>query len=281
MEHATTPTPQSYNSKGLIIGGPASPGHWDDDIPSGKEDEGEVDQNSIQSNTLHNPANQLMSKDEKLNNLFSSLLEAGNFVQSLVANRGIEDAHENQHITRCMTGLANALLNQPYRVIMDQQAEIIWAIQEVNNSVTMLTEKVASNEEKIEQIREEATYNASAVAKQVNNIGTTMKDTQTHISALEAKTTSLKTTNAENPNNANNINSFATGPTFKPKGKSSTLHSHCFSNGFRQTFVGPCHFRWIQRTVHRTSTGVCWNPSEMTKSAASPATVQWKSAQAT
>ena len=117
--------PQSYNSEGLIIGGPASPGHWDDDIPSGKEDEGEVDKNSIQSDTSHNPANQLMSKDEKLNNLFSSLLEAGNFVQSLSADRGIEDARENQHITGCMTGLANALLNQLYRVTMDQQVEII------------------------------------------------------------------------------------------------------------------------------------------------------------
>jgi len=81
-------------------------------------------------------------------------------------------------------------------------------------------EKVASNEEKIEQIHEEATYNVSAVAKQLNNIGTTTKDTQTCISALEAKTTSLKTRNAENPTNANNINSFATSPTFKPKGKS-------------------------------------------------------------
>ena len=44
-----------------------------------------------------------------------------------------------------------------------------------------------------------------------------------------------------------------------------TLHSHCFSNGFWWTFVGPCHFQWIQWTVRWSSVRVRWNPSEMTK----------------
>jgi len=45
----------------------------------------------------------------------------------------------------------------------------------------------------------------------------------------------------------------------------SAVHSHCFSNGFWWTFIRPCHFWQIQQTVQWTSTGVCWNPLEMTK----------------
>ena len=58
----------------------------------------------------------------------------------------------------------------------------------------------------------------------------------------------------------------------------STLHSHCLSNGFWRTFVGPCHFRWTQRTVRRKSVGIRWTWLD---SAASPAKVQWKSTQTT
>ena len=58
----------------------------------------------------------------------------------------------------------------------------------------------------------------------------------------------------------------------------STLHSHCLSNGFRWTFVGPCHFRWTQRTVRQKSVGIRWTWLD---SAASPAKVQWKSTQTT
>ena len=38
----------------------------------------------------------------------------------------------------------------------------------------------------------------------------------------------------------------------------STLHSHCLSNGLRRTFIRPYHFRRTQRTVHRKSIGVRW-----------------------
>ena len=58
----------------------------------------------------------------------------------------------------------------------------------------------------------------------------------------------------------------------------STLHSHCLSNRLRWTFVGPCHFRWTQRTVCRKSVGVGWTWLDST---ASPAKVQWKSTQTT
>jgi len=74
-----------------------------------------------------------MNKEQKLSNLYDSLLEARNCVQALAAGGEIEDARENQHITGCMTGLANTLLNQPYRIIIEQQAELLKSIQQINN----------------------------------------------------------------------------------------------------------------------------------------------------
>jgi uncharacterized protein YjgD (DUF1641 family) len=151
-ERATTPTPLNYTNEGLITGGPRGPGHfdpWDEDMNfTGIEDEEVTDQSSIQTDTSSNLAHQLTNKEEKLNNLYDSLLKARNFVQALTAGGGIKDAQESQHITRCMTGLANALLNQPYRVLIDQQAELLQAIQQINSSVATLIEKVDNNEKK-------------------------------------------------------------------------------------------------------------------------------------
>ena len=158
VERATTPTPQNYTSGNLIIGGPTDldqPSHWDDYEDMASFDEGnagEDDQSSIQTDTSYNLADRLMDKGEKINNLYSSLLEAGNFVQALSAGGGIEEARENQNITGCMTGLANALLSQPYRVIMDRQAELLRAINEISRSVMSLVEKVDTNEKKVELI---------------------------------------------------------------------------------------------------------------------------------
>ena len=158
VEHATTPTPQNYTNGNLIIGGPTDldhPSHWDEYEDMASFDDGnagEGNQISIQTDTSYNLVDHLMDKGEKINNLYSSLLEVGNFVQALSAGRGIEEAQENQNITRCMTGLANALLSQPYRVIMDQQAELLQAINEISRSVMSLVKKVDTNEKKVELI---------------------------------------------------------------------------------------------------------------------------------
>ena len=58
IEHATTPTPQTYNDEGPIVGGPIGPGspnQWDEDInSSGDEDEGATDHVSMQTDTSYN-----------------------------------------------------------------------------------------------------------------------------------------------------------------------------------------------------------------------------------
>jgi len=141
VERATTPTPQTYTDGGLIIGGPVNIDHhapWDEDIPSSGE---EADQNSMQTDTTNNLAERLMNKEERIGNLYSSLVEAGNFVQALGNGGEIEDARENQYITGCMTGLANTLLRQPYRIIMEQQAELLKTVLEINKTVTALAGK--------------------------------------------------------------------------------------------------------------------------------------------
>jgi len=95
---STMPTPQMYSDQGLIVGGPKSMGHhapWDEDIPSSGEEDEEVDYNSMQTNYTNNLADCLMNKDEKIGNLYSSLLEAGNFAQALVNSGEIEEAREN------------------------------------------------------------------------------------------------------------------------------------------------------------------------------------------
>jgi len=173
VEHATTPTPQSYTSGDRDTAGPQSKNphtQWDEDInSSGEEDIGEDDQYSMKTNYTDNLADRLMNKDEKISNLFSSLLEAVNFVLALENGGDIKDARENQHITGCMTGLANALLRQPYRVIMEQQSGLLQSMMEINRTVTALVEKVTNNGEKIDHLQE-ATYNATAVLEKLQAI---------------------------------------------------------------------------------------------------------------
>jgi len=134
-----------------------------------------------------NLAECLMNKDEKMSNLYNSLIEAVNFIQALENGGEIEDARENQHITGCMTGLVNALLRQPYRVIMEQQAGLLQLVMEISRTVSALVEKVENNREKIEHLREEATYNATAVSEHLQAINQATTNTQSRISVLEMK----------------------------------------------------------------------------------------------
>jgi len=91
-----------------------------------------------------------MNNEEKLSNLYNSLLEASSLIQALSAGGGIKDAWGNQHIAGCMTGLANALLNQPYRILIEQQANLLQAIQQISIAVTTMAEKIDNNEKKVE-----------------------------------------------------------------------------------------------------------------------------------
>jgi len=223
------------------------PGHfnrWDEgnNFTGIKDEEEEAtDQNSIQTDNSFNVADRLMNKEEKLSNLYDSLLEAGNFVQALTAGGEIKDAQENQHITGCMTGLANALLNQPYRILIDQQTELLKAIQQINNSVANLVKKVDNNEKTVEQFCEEALYNTTAMAEQLKAINSMATDTQTHISTLEEKTMFSKTRSTDIPQNMNHNNTYATRPTYKPKGKPDTNQGMPKPNPNPLTAHHPCH----------------------------------------
>ena len=64
----------------------------------------------MQTDITNNLAECLMNKEEKIGNLYSSLIEAGNFVQALENGGEIEDTKENQYTTGCMTALANTIL---------------------------------------------------------------------------------------------------------------------------------------------------------------------------
>ena len=223
IERTATPTPQTYSDQGLIIGGPESMGHhpsWADDIPSsGEEDDGEGDQNSMQTDITGNLAERLMNKDERLANLYSSLAEAGNLVQALENEGELEDARENQYITGCMTGLTNTLLQQPYRIIMEQQAELLKTVLEINKTVTALAERVVDNGEKVELLREEAVHNATAVTEQLRSISSVAADTQSRIVALEGKAGCPLPWAPVTQSNTEPVTSHATGPLYKPKGK--------------------------------------------------------------
>jgi len=154
VEHVTTPTQQTYNSREHHASRAQSTiphTSWDEDVnSSGEEDNREDNQYSMQTDFTGNLADHLMNKDKKISNLYNSLIEAINFVQALENGEEIEDTRENQHTTGCMTGLANALLCQPYRVIMEQQMGILQLVLEINRAVKALVEKVANNGEKIE-----------------------------------------------------------------------------------------------------------------------------------
>jgi len=79
VECTTTPTPQSYTSGDQGTGRPQSTNphtQWDEDINfSGEEDIGEDDQYSMKTDYTGNLADHLMNKDEKISNLYNSLLE--------------------------------------------------------------------------------------------------------------------------------------------------------------------------------------------------------------
>ena len=182
-----------------------------------------------------------MNKEEKSSNLYNSLLEAQNIVQALMARGGIKDTQENQHITGCMTGLANALLNQPYRILIDQQAKLLKAIQQINNLVTTLVKKVDNNKKKVELFWEEALYNATVMADQLKSINSMATDTQAHITALEEKTTFPRAQSSETPHNTNHNNTYVTGPTFRPKGKPDTNQGMLKPSPNPLTAHHPCH----------------------------------------
>jgi len=226
-EHTTTPTPLNYTDGGLIMGGPIEAGqfdHWDEDtnFTGIKDKEETANQNSIQTDTSFNLADHLMNKEQKLSNLYNSLLEAQNFVQALTARGEIKDTWENQHITGCMTGLANALLNQPYRILIEQQAKLLKAIQQINNLVSTLIKKVNNNKKKVKLLCKEALYNATAMADQLKSINSAATDTQARITALEEKTSLHRAQSTETQHNTNHNNTYATRPTYRPKGKPDT-----------------------------------------------------------
>ena len=223
VERMATPTPQTYSDQGLIIGVPENIDHhptWAKDIPSSGEEDDEVgNQDSMQTDITGNLAEHLMNKDERLANLYSSLAEAGNLVQAMENGGELDDARENQYITGCMMGLTNTLLQQPYRIIMEQQAELLKTVLEINKTVTALTVKIANNGEKVELLCEEALHNTTVVAEQLKAIGLATTDTQSCIAALEGKAESPLTRAPATQSSAEPVTSHTTGPLYKPKGK--------------------------------------------------------------
>jgi len=220
----TLPTPQSYNNKGLIIGSQTNAGQnitWEDDIESSgdKEDEGEGDHNSMQTDNCSNLAECLMSKEEKLSNLYNSLLEARNFVQALAIGGEIDDAKADQNITGCMMGLVNALLSQPYRVIMEQKAGLMQAVLKINKTMALLMTKIENNGERSKQMWEETIYNFLATTQQLKALETMTMDTQSCIAALEEKDKCTITQTTANTTSTGHTTSHASSPLYKPKGK--------------------------------------------------------------
>ena len=66
---------------------------WAEDIPSSsEEDDGEDDQNSMQTDIMGNLAENLMSKDKRLANLYTSLAKARNLVQALENEGELKDS---------------------------------------------------------------------------------------------------------------------------------------------------------------------------------------------
>jgi len=193
-ERATTPIPQSYNSEDLIIGRQSSPKQytqWEEDIIAygAEEEEAEDDFESMQTDNFSNLADCLSNKDEKLNNLYNTLLEDGNFCSGPSKRGEIDHARTDQNITGCMTGLANTLLNQPYWVIMEQQTGLLQAVNEINKNMSLLMKKIEDNGEKVEHLCEESACNAMATSEQLKALVSMAEDTQSHISTLEGKTT--------------------------------------------------------------------------------------------
>lgn len=219
-ERATTPTPQSYNNQTLAIGRQPDPSQrppWDEDIESSGDEgeEGEIDQDSMQTDTFSILADRLEDGDKRFKNLYSSLLEAGSLVQSLENDGMLGAVKADPKITGCLTGLTNAVLEQPYRVIMEQQSTLTQAMHEVLKSMSSLMEKT-------ETMREETSYNFAATAEQLKALEAANTITQTRFKDLEEKVGVTSTQNTGTANNAKYTTSYATGPVHKPKGKTAT-----------------------------------------------------------
>ena len=140
-----------------------------------------------------------------------------------------------------MTGLANTLLQQPYRVIMEEQAELLKTVLEINKTVSALAEKVENNREKVELLREEASYNATAVSEQIKLISLTTTDTLSRIAALEGKATTHNPRATATQPNVDDTTSHTTGPLYKPKGKLDTNLTTNKQNTNPLTAHHPCH----------------------------------------
>ncbi|EDR01785.1 uncharacterized protein LACBIDRAFT_332950 [Laccaria bicolor S238N-H82] len=205
-ERATTPTPQSYNDVDMTMGDQNDPNRrvpWDEDIESSgdENDQRGIDQESIQADRFSHLADRSMSRDEKLDHLYNSLLDAGFFVQALESGGEMDIARTDQKITGCMTGLSNALLNQPYRVIMEQQAGLAKAIHEISKNMTTtmenmatIMENVQNNGEKIEHMKNETANSLTATSDRLKALESLATDTQSRIANLENRE---KTTNCE------------------------------------------------------------------------------------
>ncbi|EDR01297.1 uncharacterized protein LACBIDRAFT_333385, partial [Laccaria bicolor S238N-H82] len=230
-ERATTPTPQSYNDVDMTMGDQNDPNRrvpWDEDIESSgdENDQRGIDQESIQADRFSHLADRSMSRDEKLDHLYNSLLDAGFFVQALESGGEMDIARTDQKITGCMTGLSNALLNQPYRVIMEQQAGLAKAIHEISKNMTTtmenmatIMENVQNNGEKIEHMKNETANSLTATSDRLKALESLATDTQSRIANLENRGAGPQTRNTEPTSNPSHTTSHATGPTFKPKGK--------------------------------------------------------------
>ena len=98
---------------------------------------------------------------------------------------------------------------------MEQQAELLKMVLEINKTVTALAKKV-------KHLQEEALYNAMAVVEQLKTIRLTTTDTQPHIMALEGKGRAPNPQATEVPPNKDPTTNHTTSPLYKSKGKPHT-----------------------------------------------------------
>ncbi|EDR03788.1 uncharacterized protein LACBIDRAFT_331226 [Laccaria bicolor S238N-H82] len=216
-ERTTTPTPQSYNNEARSIGNQFDPSHrppWDEDIEStGDEGEqGEIDQNSMQTDSFSILADRLEDGDKRFKNLYSSLVEAGSLVQSLESDGMLGIIKADPKITGCLT-------EQPYKIIMEQQATLTQAMHEVIRTMASHMEKTEAIGDKVERMREETTFNFSAMAEQLKVLETANNATQTRFKTLDEIVGNTSPQNTGTAKNTSFTTSYATGPLPKPKGK--------------------------------------------------------------
>ncbi|EDR13514.1 uncharacterized protein LACBIDRAFT_322499 [Laccaria bicolor S238N-H82] len=148
-------------------------------------EQGEIDQNSMQTDSFSILADRLEDGDKRFKNLYSSLVEAGSLVQSLESDGMLGIVKADPKITGCLTGLSNAVLEQPYKIIMEQQATLTQAMHEVIRTMASHMEKTEAIGDKVERMREEATFNFSAMAEQLKVLETANNATQTQFKTLD------------------------------------------------------------------------------------------------